>query len=85
MDLTQAGWRRSSRSGGDSPQCVEVANVWRKSSRSVGNGNNCVEAATGSGAVAIRDSKDPDGPAHLVRPGAFRTLVGRIKRGDFDG
>ncbi|MFF0468312.1 DUF397 domain-containing protein [Micromonospora zamorensis] len=38
--------------------------VWRKSTRSGDNGGNCVEIATNlPGVVAVRDSKDPDGPA----------------------
>lgn len=56
--------------------------TWRKSSYSGGGGQNCVEVAAVPGAVAIRDSKDPDGPIHLVTPEAFRDLITRIKRGD---
>jgi len=37
---------------------------WRKSSFSSGGGNACVEVAVLPGIVAIRDSKDPDGPVH---------------------
>jgi Domain of unknown function (DUF397) len=57
---------------------------WRKSSYSSGGGNQCVEVATLPGAVAVRDSKDPHGPMHLLGPAAFRDLIRRIKRGDFD-
>ena len=57
---------------------------WRKSSYSTAGGNNCVEIAALPGAVAIRDSKDPHGPVRLLRPAAFRDLITRIKRGDFD-
>jgi hypothetical protein len=57
---------------------------WRKSSFSSGGGNACVEIATLPSAVAIRDSKDPHGPVHLLQPAAFRDLITRIKRGDFD-
>jgi hypothetical protein len=35
-------WRKSSRSGDNGGQCVEVT-VWRKSSRSGSNGGECVE------------------------------------------
>ena len=61
--------------------------AWRKSSYSQGGGNNCVEVAVladavVTGAVAIRDSKDPEGPAHVVSPAAFTVLLDRIKRGE---
>ena len=57
---------------------------WRKSSFSAGGSDNCVEVAVLPRVVAIRDSKDPHGPVHLLRPAAFRDLITRIKRGDFD-
>ncbi len=49
--------------------------TWRKASRSGENGGNCVELARAGGAIAIRDSKDPDGPVLLVRPAALRTAA----------
>lgn len=58
--------------------------TWRKSSRSQGGGQNCVEVAFIPGFVAIRDSKDPDGPALITSPGEFGELITRIKRGDLD-
>ena len=63
MDLTGVSWRKSSYSGTNGGACIEVAEVWRKSSYSGGNGGDCVEVArTMPAAVAVRDSKDPDGP-----------------------
>ena len=53
--------------------------VWRKSSRSSGNGGNCVEIARIDGNVAVRDSKDPDGPKLLLTPQALRRLGEAIK------
>ena len=52
---------------------------WRKSRRSGSNGGACVEVARNlPGIVAVRDSKDPSGPA-LVFTGAewdeFSTAV----------
>ncbi len=58
--------------------------TWRKSSYSSGGGQDCVEVANVPGAVAIRDSKDPDGPVHVVTREAFHDLITRIKRGDLD-
>jgi Domain of unknown function (DUF397) len=39
-----------------------TGDVWRKSSYSGDNGGNCVEVGTAGSAVAVRDSKDPEGP-----------------------
>ena len=76
MDLTGVSWHKSSYSGGNGGDCIEVAEVWRKSSYSGGNGGDCVEVArTLPAAIAVRDSKDPDGPA-LVRGGDDPRLVG---------
>lgn len=54
--------------------------VWRKSSRSGGNGGNCVEVATNlPDLVAVRDSKDPHGPALVLTPQAFSAFVSSVK------
>ncbi|GAA0844269.1 DUF397 domain-containing protein [Streptosporangium amethystogenes subsp. fukuiense] len=59
--------------------------VWRKSSLSADDGGQCVEVASNlPGAVAVRDSKDPDGPNLLFTPGEWRSFVGGIKSGKFD-
>jgi hypothetical protein len=55
--------------------------VWRKSSRS-GSGDQCVEmAALSRGLRAVRDSKDPAGPALVLTPSACRSLLDTIKEG----
>ncbi|MEU6346278.1 DUF397 domain-containing protein [Streptomyces sp. NPDC046977] len=63
--------------------------VWRKSSRSGGNDSQCVEVATNlvstHGAVGIRDSKNPDGPALLVEPAAFTRFITAVRDGRFEG
>jgi hypothetical protein len=52
---------------------------WRKARRSLSNGGECVELADVAGAagavVAVRDSKDPDGPVLLLTRAALRTAV----------
>jgi hypothetical protein len=65
MDLTRAEWHKSSYSGANGGQCVEVA-------------VNLPEI------VALRDSKNPSGPALMVEPQAFAALLAGIRAGEFD-
>ncbi|MBG0825135.1 DUF397 domain-containing protein [Planomonospora sp. ID91781] len=65
MDLNAAAWRKSSQSGDNGGQCVEVADNL-------------------PGVVAVRDSKDPDGPKLLFTPAEWRAFVGGVKSGEFD-
>ena len=83
-DLTGAMWRKSSYSSANGGACVEVADLtgsnWRKSSYSSANGGNCVEvAAGGPGVVAVRDSKDPDGPALIFSPADWSAFISSLK------
>ncbi|QFG25526.1 DUF397 domain-containing protein [Actinomadura sp. WMMB 499] len=56
---------------------MDLSNVaWRKASRSGENGGNCVELAAVSGAIGVRDSKDPDGPVLLLTCAALREAIG---------
>jgi Domain of unknown function (DUF397) len=58
---------------------------WRKSSWSGGNGGDCVEVARNlPGAVAVRDSKDPDGPMLTFTPDEWVAFTAGIKTGEFD-
>ena len=55
---------------------------WRKSSYSA-QVQNCVEVgSTLRGAVAVRDSKDPDGPMMVLPSAAWQMLARRVKDGD---
>ncbi|TCB95538.1 DUF397 domain-containing protein [Micromonospora zingiberis] len=47
---------------------------WRKSSHS-GDEGACVEMAVVPGTVAVRDSKDPDGPLLLFAPTAWTAFA----------
>lgn len=52
---------------------------WFKSTRSAGNGA-CVEVAfTAAGGVAVRDSKDPDGPLLRFDGEAWRSFVDSVR------
>ena len=58
--------------------------VWRKSPLSDGQGN-CVQIASlSSGRVAVRDSKDPDGPALVFTNPEWKAFTGGVKDGAFD-
>jgi Domain of unknown function (DUF397) len=58
--------------------------VWRKASLSATNGG-CVEiAANLPDVVAVRDSKRPEGGAHVVGRVAFATFLADAKIGRFD-
>jgi len=52
---------------------------WRMSTYSLSNGN-CVEVGTGQALVAVRDSRDPDGPVLDVSPRAWIDFTERVKR-----
>jgi hypothetical protein len=83
-DLIGAVWRKSSYSTANGGACIEVAALngvtWRKSSYSSANGGACVEvAADGPGVVAVRDSKDPDGPALVFTPADWSAFIASLK------
>jgi hypothetical protein len=78
MDIGNVTWRKASYSGDDGG-CVEVG-VWRKSSFSGDNGGACVEvASTGKSLVAVRDSKDPNGPKLALTPPVWRAFIRRVR------
>ena len=56
---------------------------WFKSSRS-GSATNCVEVAFGTGAVGVRDSKNPAGPALVLAADVWAAFAAGIKAGVFD-
>jgi hypothetical protein len=57
---------------------------WRKSSRSGSQGGDCVEVAELSGAIGLRDSKNPGGGHQVVSREAFAGLARWIKRDELD-
>jgi Domain of unknown function (DUF397) len=62
MDLTRADWRKSSYSGT--------------------NGGNCVEVARNlPGIVAVRDSKNPAGPALAITSADWHTFTTALRGG----
>jgi hypothetical protein len=63
---------------------------WRKSSYSNGTGGSCVEIAPLAGIpgtnddIAVRDSKDPNGPALTFTASQWREFAAAIKTQEFD-
>ncbi|WP_223777420.1 DUF397 domain-containing protein [Streptomyces sp. 135] len=76
MSGTALTWFKSTYSGSEGGECLEVAYAWRKSSYSGSEGGNCVEVAAHPAAVHIRDSKNPDdGPQLTVAPDAWTAFL----------
>ncbi len=71
-------WRKSSYSGGNGSNCVEVG-AWRKSTFSGGNGGNCVEVGGADRAVVVRDTKDRAGAALAFGPDAWQRFAATIR------
>jgi uncharacterized protein DUF397 len=55
--------------------------TWRKSSYSGSSGGQCVEVAELPGIVAVRDSKDKNGPALTFSPEMFGAFTKAVKAG----
>ena len=64
LDLSNAQWLKSTRSGPGRDACVEVAFV--------------------DEAIAVRDAKNPAGPALIFTAAEWDAFVGGAKDGEFD-
>lgn len=54
--------------------------TWRKSTYSSSTGQNCVEVATNlPDIVAVRDSRNLEGPKLLISPANWRSFIRRLK------
>lgn len=70
MDLRHARWRKSSFSGDNGGNCVEIAEL--------------KDAHDEAGLVVVRDSKDPDGPKLFFTPAEWDAFVAGVKASEFD-
>jgi Domain of unknown function (DUF397) len=75
--VTGWSWRKSSHSFSNG-NCVEVGSSWRKSSRC--DGGSCIEVGHAGPAVAVRDSRDPDGPVLAFGAEAWAAFAAAVKR-----
>jgi hypothetical protein len=57
---------------------------WRKSGYSNGNGGNCVEVADLDTHRAVRDSKNPTGPALTFTATEWAAFTAGVQAGEFD-
>jgi hypothetical protein len=68
----------------NTPQTDLSEAIWHKSTRS-NNGGACVEVAANlPDAVAVRDSKDREGPKLAVSHQSWSRFIQSVKHGEFD-
>ncbi|MFH9294023.1 DUF397 domain-containing protein [Streptomyces sp. NPDC017520] len=72
---TDLHWFKSSYSGSEGGNCVEVSLTWSKSTYSGPQGGDCVEVATCPHTVHVRDSKDLTVPALAISPASWAPFV----------
>jgi Domain of unknown function (DUF397) len=80
MELSRIEWRKASYSSSNGGTCVEVA-AWRTASYSSSNGGACVEVGAAERVVAVRDSKNPNGPRLAFTPEGWQAFTRRVKAG----
>jgi hypothetical protein len=80
MSTPELAWFKSSYSGSQGDNCIEVALSWHKSSYSSGSQGDCVEVAACPGTVHVRDSKDKEGPHLAFSPEAWSAFLAYARR-----
>lgn len=66
--------------GSGKPQLDLTGATWQSSSQGVGD----VEIAFVEGYIAMRDGRNPEGPALIFTPGEWRAFVLGARDGEFD-
>ncbi|MFC3572815.1 DUF397 domain-containing protein [Streptomyces yaanensis] len=84
-----SSWRKSTYSGGDSGDCLEVTDpttytAWRKSTYSGGSSGECLEVNDTAFPhhIPVRDSKTPTGPALLFSAQAWSAFLATLAGAD---
>ncbi|GHJ36788.1 DUF397 domain-containing protein [Streptomyces sp. TS71-3] len=75
----ELSWFKSSYSGSEGDNCIEVALSWFKSTYSGGDGDNCVEIAIRPTTVHIRDSKNTARRPLTVTPAAWSAFTAHVR------
>jgi hypothetical protein len=79
-----AGTMNSAKSGKITLSASERESLaWLKAHSSTANGQ-CIEIASADGNIAIRDSKDPEGPILVYTTSEFRAFLDGARNGEFD-
>jgi hypothetical protein len=76
--VSTSDWRKSTYSGGNGGDCVEIG-TWRKASYSGGNGGECVEVADATDLVLVRDTTNRDGGTLGFSVAAWRVFTGALR------
>jgi hypothetical protein len=58
--------------------------VWKRSSKCDNSRGNCVETTEYPGAIAVRDSKTPEGGVLVFTKAEWDAFVGGVKSDEFD-
>ncbi|MBO3744651.1 DUF397 domain-containing protein [Streptosporangiaceae bacterium NEAU-GS5] len=66
------------------PEAALEGATWRKATRSNTQGNQCVEIAMFTQGIAVRDSKDPNGPKLMFTAREWDAFLEGVKGGEFD-
>ncbi len=70
---------------GNRPVRVDLTRAqWRRTTPGTPDGESRVEVAFVDGAVAVRDTKDPDGTVLIFTPQEWDAFVSGAKAGEFD-
>ncbi|GAA3842536.1 hypothetical protein GCM10022226_76560 [Sphaerisporangium flaviroseum] len=77
MDLSSATWQKSSFTGSNGGNCVEVAEL-------TGVSDAPGHKAEHAELIAVRDSKDPDGPKLFFTPAEWDAFLQGVKASEFD-
>jgi hypothetical protein len=81
--LDNLRWRKSSYSGSNGGNCVEVG--WRKSSYSGSNGGGCVEVDSQDNVILVRDTKEHGrGQVHRFTTTEWRAFIAAARNSQPD-